>query len=74
MSLSKREAFVISAYTDVLMLPFDEYHKMVEEQLGRPVWTHEMAFSEFVEEIRESVKPEFLKLCIQTGDKEREAE
>ena len=74
MSLTKREAFVISAYTDVLMFAFDEYHKMVEEQLGRPVWTHEMAFSEFAEEIRESVKPEFLKICMQIGEKEREAE
>ena len=66
MSLTKREAFIISGYTDVLMLPFDEYHKMVDEQLGRHVWIHEMASSEFVEEIRESLKPEFLKLCIQT--------
>lgn len=70
MSLTKREAFIISAYTDVLMLPFDEYHKMVEEQLDRPVWTHEMAFQSFVDEIRQSVKPEFLRLCIR--DKERE--
>ena len=74
MSLTKREAFVISAYTNILMLPFVEYHKMIEERLDRPVWTHEMGFSAFSEEIRESVKPEFLKICMQIGEKEREAE
>lgn len=26
-----------------LSLPFDEFHRCVEEALGRPVWTHEFA-------------------------------
>lgn len=70
MSLSKREAFIISAYTDVLMLPFDEYLKMLEEQLGRKVLTHEIAFSVFLEELRESVRSEFIKICMSVEEKE----
>ena len=72
MSLTKREAFVISAYTDILMLPFVEYHKMVEEQLDRPVWTHEMGFSAFAEELRESVRSEFIKICMSVEEKEND--
>lgn len=29
-----------------LCMPFDVFHKAVEEALGRPVWTHEFAFLE----------------------------
>lgn len=65
MSLSKREAFVISAFTDVLMIPFDEYHKLVEEEMGKPVLTHQMGSKAFAAEIRECVRPEFIKICSQ---------
>jgi hypothetical protein len=30
-------------FEDRLCMPFDEFHKAVEEALGRPVWTHEFA-------------------------------
>ncbi|MBR4757397.1 MAG: hypothetical protein IK084_01175 [Bacteroidaceae bacterium] len=30
---------------DRLCIPFDVFHKAMEETLGRPVWTHEFAFS-----------------------------
>lgn len=29
-----------------LFMPFGEFHKAVEETLGRPVWTHEFAFKQ----------------------------
>jgi hypothetical protein len=34
-------------------MPFDVFHKAVEEALGRPVWTHEFAYSD-------DLKKEFL--------------
>ena len=30
---------------DCLCMPFDEFHKAVEEALGRPVWTHEFGLN-----------------------------
>ena len=30
----------------LLCMPFAEYHKAVEEWLGRPVWTHEFVYPE----------------------------
>lgn len=29
---------------DKLCVPFDVFHKAIEDTLGRPVWTHEFAF------------------------------
>ena len=29
---------------DKLCVPFDVFHKAMEDTLGRPVWTHEFAF------------------------------
>ena len=29
-----------------LCMPFGVFHKAIEKALGRPVWTHEFAFSE----------------------------
>lgn len=40
-----------------LAVPFPEAHKRIEELVGRPVWTHEMA------------TPEYLYDEIMTGDK-----
>ena len=30
---------------DCLCMPFNEFHKAVEEALGRPVWTHEFGLN-----------------------------
>jgi hypothetical protein len=30
---------------NLLCMPFDEFHKAVEQSLGRPVFTHEFAIS-----------------------------
>ncbi len=38
-----REIVEFQLYEDRLCMPFDEFHKAVEEALGRSVWTHEFA-------------------------------
>lgn len=61
--MTKHEAIVVSAYTGVLMCDFGDMHEYVEKKLGRPIWTHEFADKNVWEEIREKVKPDFLKIC-----------
>lgn len=61
--MTKQERIVVSAYTGVLMCDFNDLHKYIEEKLGRPVFTHEMASSTIQAEIRKAVKPDFLSLC-----------
>ncbi len=63
--ITKREAAIISAYTGYLIGDFSETHKYIEEILGRPVWTHEMASEKIWEEIRDKAKPDYISLEVQ---------
>lgn len=40
---SAREIVAFQLFTLEMCMPFGEFHKAVEETLGRPVWTHEFA-------------------------------
>ena len=61
--MTKKEKIIVSAYTGYLMCDFQDMHEYIEEKLGRPVWTHELAFDEVQEEIREAVYDDFIALC-----------
>lgn len=61
--MTKYEAIVVSAYTGFLMCDFNDMHEYIEKKLGRPIWTHELAFDLVQKEIHEKVKPDFLKIC-----------
>lgn len=60
--ITDHDRIVMSAYTGILMCDFADYHKFVEETLGRPVLTHELENEEIHKELREKLKPDFLKI------------
>lgn len=61
--MTEYEKIVASAYTDtVFVSDFSKVHKYIEEKLGRPVWTHEMASSEFWEKVRDAARSDFLAM------------
>ena len=63
MSMTKEEAILLSAYTDVLLVPdFSDVHKFCEDTLGRPIWTHEFADQDVQKEIREKLRPQIMEL------------
>ena len=66
--VTKQERVIVSAHTGFLMCDFDEVHKYIEKQLGRPVWTHELTSPEMEKSIREATKPDFLALCQEDSD------
>ena len=63
--MTYQEKVVVSAYTGFLMCDVGDMHRYIEEKMGRPVWTHEMRSSntEFLEELRRRVLPDFLAIC-----------
>ena len=61
--MTKQEKIIVSAYTGYLMCDFPAVHRYVEDKLGHPVWTHEFAYEEVQELIREKTKEDFMKLC-----------
>ena len=64
--MTNKEKAIVMAYTGVTMLTGDKFsifHKYIQDILGRPVWTHELADSRVWEEIREKSRNDFLALC-----------
>ena len=63
--MTDKEKAIVMAYTGFCMLNGDKFqifHKYVEEIMGRPVWTHEMADKAVADEIRERAKADFIAL------------
>lgn len=64
--MTKKECAIVMAYTGICMLAgedFQIFHKYVENIMGRPVYTHEMADPTIVNEIKEKSTNDFLLLC-----------
>lgn len=70
--MTHQEKIIVSAYTGYLMCNFSDVHRYIEEKLGRPVWTHEMADPKIRHEICNAAREDFLALCkegAEEGDK-----
>ena len=61
--MTEQEKIIVSAYTGYLMCDFEKMHSYIEEKLGRPLFTHELADDSIFEEIQKAVKKDFIKLC-----------
>ena len=68
--MTLKEKVIVSAYTGYLMCDMSEVHKYIEELLGRPVWTHEIAIPEVQAEIQNKAREAFLNICNDKGDKQ----
>ena len=69
--MTKQECAIVMAYTGTVMLTSDNlgiYYKYLQEILGRPVYTHELAFREIQKQIKEKSTDDFLKLCREASD------
>lgn len=47
-SMSKHERAELQIQQSKLCMPFDVFHEAIEDRLGRPVWTHELASPELL--------------------------
>ncbi len=63
MPLTRREAFVITAFTGISTTNFGDFQGFAEKILGRPVWTHEFGSPAVWDELKELVRDEFLDIC-----------
>lgn len=64
--MTDREKAIVMAYTGICMLTEDKFqifHKYVEDIMGRPVYTHELAYRDVQDEIKEKAKADFIALC-----------
>lgn len=64
--MTDREKAIVMAFTGYAMLTGDKlgvYYKYIEEKLGRPVMTHELAEKSVQETIHIFSQPDFIELC-----------
>jgi hypothetical protein len=57
--LTKEQAIIVSGYTGFLICQFPDLHADIERRLGRPVFTHELAYMQ----LSELYKTDFIKLA-----------
>jgi NTP pyrophosphatase (non-canonical NTP hydrolase) len=72
--MTDREKAIISAYTGIATLTgekFSIFHKYVEDIMGRPVFTHELADKAVWEEIKKRSKEDFIRICSEDEDMKR---
>jgi len=61
--MKKEDMVLISAYTGYMLCKeFSEVQKLVEEKVGRPIYTHEFAREDTQLEIRKVLLPDIKKL------------
>jgi hypothetical protein len=61
--LTKEQAAIIGLYTGVTCGPFADIHELAEKLLGRPIFTHEFAKEDFVEDLKNKATDMFLEIC-----------
>lgn len=72
--MTDREKAIVMAHTGICMLTgnkFQIFHKYVEDIMGRPVWTHEMALDSIADEIKAKSKDDFIALCADESSSEK---
>ena len=64
--MTDREKAIVMAYTGYTMLAGDKlgiYYQYVQEKLGRSVMTHELAYEEVQDAIKEAAKEDFVAIA-----------
>jgi hypothetical protein len=60
--MTLRECAIITAHTGIFMGQLEEFYKYINEIMERPVYTHELADSQIVAEIKKRSEADFIKL------------
>ena len=61
--MTKQEKLIVTSYTGVLMVDWNEFLDYAETLSGRPVTAKEVETEEFAEAVMTAVKDDFAKLC-----------
>ena len=61
--MTKHEAAVMGAFTGILCGDFSDMHCYIEKIMQRPVFTHEMANKDTMQEIKDKARNDFINIC-----------
>lgn len=74
--MTDREKAIVMAYTGYTMLAGDKldiFYKYVQEKLGRNVLTHELAYQEVQDAIKEAAKEDFIAIAKEGNENDSRA-
>jgi hypothetical protein len=60
--LTKEQAVILMGYTGIVLCDFNDFHKDVEERLGRPVFDVMFGSEEFMEKLKPYYEADFFAL------------
>lgn len=60
--LTKEQAAIIGAYTGITVGPFSHIHEYAEKVLSRPIFTHEFASRQLMDELKNASFDDFMKV------------
>lgn len=63
--MTKHEAAIVTAYTQIFIGDISEYQAYAEKLLGRPLFTHELSQPNIVEEIRKRSADDFKHIAVE---------
>lgn len=69
--LTKEQAALIGLFTGITCGPFSDIHRLAEQVLGRPIWTHQFANPELWDELKTKVKEDFISICYEEKKNEQ---
>ena len=61
--LNEEDLTILSAYTGYMLIDkFDLVHKLFEDVLDEPIFTHQFVYPPFMNMLREKIKPKYDKV------------
>jgi len=63
--MNKKEAAIVTGYTGMLLGDFNEAHKYMQQKIGRPLYTHELANKSVIDEIRNACEKDFINITVE---------
>ncbi|QGH79502.1 hypothetical protein SEA_LIMPID_201 [Streptomyces phage Limpid] len=67
-AMTEREAAIVTAFTGIALGNFGAAHLYMEEVMGHPIWTHELASPLMWKAIKEKSKADFIALSESVGN------
>lgn len=66
--ITKEQGIILTGYTGIMCCRFSDFHKDVEERLGRPVYTHELGSAETWGKIKSFYHDDFMSMLPKPED------
>jgi hypothetical protein len=61
--LTKEQAIIITGFTGFSAIPLQDFVADLERRSGKQVWTHQFADENFMEEVKELYRDDFVAMC-----------